>query len=396
MILTIPNFSTEVKEELLRIMDYWMKYAVDEEHGGFYGRVDGDNKPDPGSPKGIVVTARILWTFSAAHQLFPNSRYPVMAARAFKYINDYFVDKKNGGVFWQVTAEGSPQVTKKQMYGHSFAVYGLSEYYKLTKDKTVLTLLNNIANTFLWYAYDKWNGGYTEAFEEDWGDTDDYILSKGENSKSMNTHLHLLECFTNYYQATGNGNAKFHLEHSIKMMLERIINPDTGRMTLFFREDWTPTTDTISYGHDIEASWLLIEAAEVLGDVKLIEKCKAVSIKMAAAAVDGIAADGALNYEFDPATKHLETRKDWWPQNEAMVGFYNAYQLSGKVHYMEKSEKVWTFSKKYLIDYEKGEWFGSVSADYKTKSRDKVTLWKCPYHNGRACMEMWKRLGSTR
>ncbi|WP_336517856.1 AGE family epimerase/isomerase [Pollutibacter soli] len=394
MILTIPNFSSEVKDELMRIMDYWIKYTPDEIKGGFYGHVDANNKPDPDSPKGIVVNARILWTYAAVQQTFPDSQYLVMADRAYGYIRDQFIDKTYGGVYWQLNSDGTPQVKKKQLYGHSFALYALSEYCKIKKEKKVLDLTNDLAHTMIGFAWDKWEGGYIEAFEEDWDETDDYILSKGENVKSMNTHLHLLECFTNYYHATGNDLAKYHLKHSIEMMLDRIINPATNRMWMFFKDDWTPTTDTISYGHDIEASWLLFEAAEVLGDEKLIARCKEMSLKMAAAAVDGLANDGAINYEYEPSTKHLLTRKDWWPQAEAMVGFYNAYQLSGKVHYREKAEKVWMFIKKHLIDYEKGEWYGSVSADYKTKSKDKVTLWKCPYHNGRACLEMYKRLKS--
>jgi cellobiose epimerase len=209
----------------------------------------------------------------------------------------------------------------------------------------------------------------------------------------MNTHLHLLEAFTNLYRDWKDESSRFHLRHSIDVMLNHIINPATNSMTLFFTRDWERKSAIISYGHDIEASWLLYEAAEVLGDKAIIDKCKAISMEMAKAAKNGLAEDGSLNYELDITTNHLNDSKQWWPQTEAMVGFFNAYQLTGKVNYLEKSEKVWEFIKKHLIDYEYGEWCGSISADYKILSCDKITFWKCPYHNGRACMEIWKRLG---
>ncbi|HLG38905.1 MAG TPA: AGE family epimerase/isomerase, partial [Chitinophagaceae bacterium] len=151
--------------------------------------------------------------------------------------------------------------------------------------------------------------------------------------------------------------------------------------------------DIISYGHDIEASWLLCEAAEMLGDDELTNRCKTIAIKMATAAADGLAEDGAINYERNTTSNHLNDSKQWWPQAEAMVGFFNAYQLRGKVHFLEKSEKAWEFIKKYLIDRTYGEWCGAVDANHKVTSCDKVTFWKCPYHNSRACMEIWRRLG---
>jgi mannobiose 2-epimerase len=389
----VPDFKSEMKKELQNILEYWMEHVVEKNGEGFYGRVDGNNKPDLSSPKSIVVTSRILWTFSAAHLLFPDKRYPLMAKKAYDYLKKYFVDPVNGGVYWLVKADGSPEVTKKQLYGHAFAVYGLSEYYKISKDAEVLNLARSVFNTFIKHGYDKEQGGYIEGFDSDWKNTDDYILSKGEDRKSMNTHLHLLECFTNYYQVAKDETSKFHLKHSLEMMLDHIIDPATYRMRLFFKEDWTPTTPVISYGHDIEASWLLYEAAEFLGDKKLLARSKEVSLQMAKAAIDGLAPDGAINYEYDPVTKHLQDRKDWWPQAEAMVGFYNAYQLSGKVGYLEKAEKVWAFIKDHLIDYKNGEWFGGVTADYKVAGTDKANIWKGPYHNGRACMEMYKRAG---
>lgn len=391
--MTLPHYRQEVKEELLHILDYWMAHTVDKEREGFYGRVDVNNKPDLTAAKGIVVTSRILWTFAAGHQLFPHPKYPEMAKKAYNYLKKYFIDEQFGGVYWSVTAEGVPEQTKKQLYGHAFALYGLAEYYKITKEKEVLEMAIAIFRQITAHAYDKIDGGYIEAFDRNWQNTDDYILSKGENRKSMNTHLHLLEAFTNLYRVWKDADARFHLQHSIEMMLQYIIDPKTDRMTLFFTEDWKPTTSTISYGHDIETSWLLYEAAEVLEDEKIIATCKKMSISMAKVASDGLAADGGLNYEFEPEKNHLNTSKQWWPLAEAMVGFLNAYQLTGKVHFLEKSQKTWAFIKNHLIDHKNGEWFGAVDANYKITADDKMNFWKGPYHNGRACMEVWRRLG---
>ncbi|MEJ0105704.1 MAG: AGE family epimerase/isomerase [Bacteroidota bacterium] len=393
MPLTLNDFRQEVKQELFRIMDYWVQHAPDKDKGGFYGVVNGRNEPDPDAPRGIVVTSRILWTFSSVQQLFPNPDYIALAKRAYEYLLNYFIDKEYGGVYWSVTAEGAPLEKKKQLYGHSFAIYSLSEYFKISKNEEALNAAKNIFSQVIKHGYDKTNGGYIEAFARDWQNTDDYILSKGENRKSMNTHLHLLEAFTNLYRVWRSEESGFHLRHSIELMLDHIIDPATYRMTLFFKEDWQHTSTVISYGHDIEASWLLWEAAEVLGNKTLINKCKTVSIQMAKASMSGLAENGALNYEFDPVTKHRDDSKQWWPEAEAMVGYFNAYQLTGKVNFLEKSEKVWAFIKEHLIDYTNGEWFGAVDANNKVIADDKINFWKGPYHNSRSCMEIWKRLG---
>jgi mannobiose 2-epimerase len=393
MSFTLNDFRQQVKDELFRITDYWIDHSIDKDKGGFYGTVNGKNIPDSNAARSVVVTSRILWTFSAIHQLFPDARYLMMAKRAYEYLVNHFIDKEYGGVYWSVSAEGEPLEKKKQLYGHSFAIYGLSEYYKISKDEEALNAAKKIFSLVIEYGYDKINGGYIEAFENDWQNTDDYILSKGESRKSMNTHLHLLEAFTNLYTVWKNDSSRFHLKHSIELMLNHIIDVKTYRMTLFFKENWEHTSVTISYGHDIEASWLLWEAAEILNDAKLKAKCKEVSVQMAKAAVDGLADNGALNYEYEPETKHLNDSKQWWPEAEAMVGFYNAYQLSGKVHFLDKSEKVWNFIKQYLIDHKNGEWFGAVDAANKVIADDKINFWKGPYHNSRSCMEMWRRLG---
>lgn len=392
MSTTLANYREEVKQELLRILNYWKTYAIETDRDGFYGVVDSQNKQDAKAPKSVVINSRILWTFSAAHQLFPNDEYPRIAKRAYDYIINHFIDQKNGGVYWSVTGAGEPLEKKKQLYGHAFVIYGLSEYYKITKDQKVLQWAIDIFSTVVKNAYDPVNGGYIEAFEQDWKDTNDYILSKPPNTKSMNTHLHLLEAFTNLCRVWKNDEAKFHLRHSINVMLDHIIDPSVNSMTLFFTDDWKRKAPIISYGHDIECSWLLKEAAEVLGDKELLNRCDEVSISLAKASADGLAIDGSMYYELDTNTKHLNKNRHWWPQAEAMVGFYNAYQLTQKVHYLEMSEKVWDYVKKYIIDHQNGEWYAALDENNKVTAAEKISFWKCPYHNGRACIELFSRL----
>ncbi len=391
MPLSIPALGQEAYQEFNNILSYWINYSIDEEKGGFYGRVTADNKPVPNEPKSIVINSRILWTFSTAYILFRKQAYLAVATRAFNYVETYFIDTQNGGVYWSVNADGSPLERKKQIYGHAFAIFGLSEYYRATKQAKALDLAIELYKLVEKYSFDPQNGGYIEAFAPDWSQTDDYILSKGDHRKSMNTHLHLLEAYTNLYRAFPEVGLRQQLKKMLGSFTEHLIA--NNRMRLFFDEQWNVKSTEISYGHDIEASWLLWEAAEVLDDKVLLPKIKDISIGMAKAAADGLAADSGLNYELNVATSHLNTNKDWWVQAEAMVGFYNAYQLSGKVNYLEKATNSWEFIKKYLIDKEHGEWYWGVKEDHSVYNTDKINFWKCPYHNARACLEIWRRAG---
>ncbi len=391
MPLSIPALGQEAQQEFSNILSYWINYSIDEKQGGFYGRVTTDNVPIPNEPKSIVVNSRILWTFSTAYISFRKQSYLAVATRAFNYIETYFIDKEKGGVFWSVNADGTPLERKKQIYGHAFAIYGLSEYYRATKQAKALDLAIELYKLVEKYSFDPQNGGYIEAFAADWSQTNDYILSKGDRRKSMNTHLHLLEAYTNLYRAFPDVGLRQQLKKMLGVFTEHIIT--NNRMSLFFDEQWNLKSTEISYGHDIEASWLLWETAEVLDDKLLLPKIKDVSISMAKAAIDGLAADGGMNYELNVATNHLNTNKDWWVQAEAMVGFYNAFQLTGKVNYLEKATNSWEFIKKYLIDKEKGEWFWGVKEDHSIYNKDKISFWKGPYHNARACLEIWRRAG---
>ncbi|MBO9638250.1 MAG: AGE family epimerase/isomerase [Siphonobacter aquaeclarae] len=392
--LSLPAFRQEVRHEFDRILQYWQTYSPDRQDG-FYGRVDARNQPDPSASRSMVLIARILWTFSLAYEVTRNPVHRKLADRAFAYLRSRFVDPKYGGVYWSVRADGSSEVTKKQLYAQGFALYGLSEYYRTTKQPEGLAEAQKLFRVMVDKAYDSKNGGFIEAFNQDWSDTDDYILSKGPLRKSMNTHLHLIEPITNLYRVWPDAEVKKHTKALLEeVFMGHIIDPETARMRLFFTEDWQARSPEISYGHDIEASWLLYETAEILDDKPLLQKTKDLSLRMATATLDGLNPDGALTYEYNPETGHKNEERSWWVLSEQMVGYFNAYQLSGKQYFLEKSLKSWEFIQKYLLDKERGEWYlRTDAAHHASIDADKITAWKCPYHNARACFEIERRIG---
>ncbi len=391
-----PFTSQAFEQELRNILKYWEKYSPDVQRGGFYGRVTAENMPMTEAAKSVVLNARILWTFSLAHRLLKESKYLTLADRAFQQIIRYFYDQEHGGVYWSVNADNTPADTRKQIYGQAFAIYGLSEYYRITNYTPALEKAKEIFSLVEKHALDPVNGGYREAFNKDWSATDDYILSRKPWIKSMNTHLHLLEAYTNLYTVWPDALLGKQTAAMLEVIQDKIIDKNTSQMKLFFDENWKPKDNVISYGHDIEASWLFYETAEILKNPPLIDKTKRISLQMAQAATAGLAHDGALNYEFNPETGETNTERSWWVLAEQLVGFYNAYQLSGDTSYNERSKRSWEYIQNHFIDKEKGEWYGSVKADGIPVKGDKISFWKCPYHNARACAEMWRRLEMRR
>ncbi len=392
----LKEYKKEVQQELLNILEYWMAFCVDEEKGGFYGKVDNSNVADMNAGKGSVLNARILWTFSAALQKENNPAYSAIAYRAFTYILDHFYDAAFGGVYWLVDAAGNPYNTKKQVYAIAFCLYGMSEYYAATKNERALEISIELFNTIEQHSYDAQYKGYFEAFARNWGSLDDLRLSAKDanEKKTMNTHLHIIEAYCNLYKIWPDENLKYKITSLLEIFDAHIINKNTGHLELFFDEQWNVKPDVISYGHDIEAAWLLLECAEIIDDASWIEKFKIHSVAITKAAAEGLDKDGGLWYEYEPAKDHLVKEKHWWPQAEAMIGFFNAWQLTGDEVFLQRSYKNWQFTKQHIIDKQKGEWFWGVKDDYSLmQGEDKAGFWKCPYHNARACMELVKRMG---
>lgn len=392
------SLSAEMQQELHQILAYWVNFTVDETHGGFYGRITEDNVTDLKADKGGVLNARILWSFAAAYRLQPERSYQMMADRAFTYIKDHLVDAQYGGVYWSVDYQGIPVETKKQVYALAFTIYGLSEYDLAFGKQEAKTMAIKLYNDLIDHSYDQLNGGYFEAFTQEWAEVSDLRLSDKDanEKKTMNTHLHVLEAFTTLYKIWQDDGLKERIAELLYLFDTYFIDSVTGHMTLFFDENWNKKSDTISYGHDIEASWLLLEAAEAIDDVYWIQKMKETAVKMATAALEGLAGDGALGYEYEPGTAHFNIEKHWWVQAEAVVGFINAWQQNDNPLFLVTAATCWDFIKDQLLDAQYGEWYwGRNESGAIMQNQDKAGLWKCPYHNSRACMEVVRRLNAV-
>ena len=388
-------FKNELSYELSNILNYWMKTTPDEQFGGFVGRIDEENHVVAYAPKGSVLNARLLWSFAAAYNLDKNPEYLKYADRAYQYILQYFIDKEFGGVYWTVDGEGNPLDTKKQVYAIAFTIYGLSEYYIASGIEEVKTLSISIYNLLVEKSYDHINTGYLEAFTRDWQPISDLRLSDKDanEKKTANTHLHVLEAYTNLYRICQNDGLKLQTASLIHNFLDHFIDAKTNHLLLFFDEHWDSKSSLISYGHDIEATWLLQQAAGVIDNDILMEKIKAINIPIAEAAIEGLDTDGGLWYELED--HQLIRQKHWWVQAEAMVGFYNAWQIIGNDKYLAIAENNWQYIKSKILDKQYGEWLWGIDENgAPMKGEDKAGLWKCPYHNSRACIEIIKRISA--
>ena len=394
----LEKYEADLENELFHILDFWQKKSIDKDNGGFHGKIDNDNIIFKEAPKGSVLCSRILWTFSAAYNLTKNENYLLTAQGAFEYFKEYFFDKEFGGVYWTVDYRGNPLDTKKQIYALAFAVYGLSEFYISSKNEEAKELAIELYHTILKYSYDHENGGYIEALSCDWKDLADLRLSKKDanEKKSMNTHLHLLEAFANLYRVWTNEKLEERITELIFIFLNHIIDPKTHHLILFFDEKWNKRSNIISYGHDIEAAWLIEEAAVIIKNQSLLEQVKKKSVLLAHAAIEGLDRDGGLWYENDVNENNLIKEKHWWPQAEAMVGFFNTWQITGDEKFLQRSLSSWNFIQQHIRDQKNGEWFWGIKENNTVVNDNKVGIWKCPYHNGRACIELIKRLEGIR
>jgi mannobiose 2-epimerase len=406
------------------ILHFWMTQMVDEEHGGFYGRMDHSGTLHPDAEKGAILNARILWSFSAAYRVLGNPEYLAMATRAKDYIIDHFIDPEYGGIYWSVDYKGQPLDTKKQFYAIGFAIYGLTEYARATGDREALDYALQLYDCIEEHAFDRVHNGYIEACTRAWGKIEDMRLSELDANypKSQNTHLHIIEPYTNLLRCLKELHAQescdyvpvlgsvlpigitipvetivaveTSLRNLIDIFTEKILNPETCHLDLFFEMDWTRGAGHLeSYGHDIECSWLMHEAALVLGDKKVLAKVEPIVRKVAKASEKGLRPDGSLIHEANLDTGHVDDDLHWWVQAENVVGCFNLYQYFGDESALEKAVRCWDYIKSQLIDFEHGEWYWSRHSDGSLNtSDDKAGFWKCPYHNSRMCLEIIERI----
>lgn len=392
--MNLEQYSREAQTEFESILSYWMNHTLDEENGGFYGHINTLNQVTHQAEKGLVLNARILWSFSAAYIYTQENKYAQIAERAYQYLIQHFKDEPFGGFYWSVDYLGQPFQERKQIYGQAFVVYALCEYYQCSQDAAAL---DQAIQLFTWIekcGQDLENGGYWEALSRDWQIIEDVRLSEKDanEKKSMNTHLHVLEAYTNLYRVWPDEKLGLQIEKLLHLYQTRLIEPTNYYQHLFMDENWVVKSNIISYGHDIEASWLIWEAAEALGKTHLQEAIKPFVLGLAKTALKGIAQDGGMHYELHLETNHLDTDKHSWVQAEAAVGFLNAYQITGDQTYLVQSWKSWQFLQKYIVDHQNGEWHWGVTDTYQNMNDVKVGFWKCPYHSTRACLEVLSRI----
>ena len=423
---TIKNMKAEMQDVLENnILRFWLDKMQDSEQGGFYGRMDGHHQLHPEAEKGAILNARILWSFSAAYCVLQKPEYMEAATRAKDYFIEHFIDPEYGGVYWSVDNTGRPLDTKKQFYAIGFAVYGLSEYARATGDREALDYALQLYDCIEEHAFDREHNGYIEACTREWGEMADMRLSELDANypKSQNTHLHIIEPYANLYrclrefQEAESPNCNYvpaigavlplgitvpqetinrvesSLRNLIDIFTDRILNPDTHHLDLFFEMDWTRGASRLeSYGHDIECSWLMHEAALVLGDKKVLEKVEPIVQMVAKASEKGLCPDGSMIHEANLDTGYVDADLHWWVQAENVVGWLNVYQYFGDEKALQRADACWQYIKQNLIDYEHGEWFWSRRKDGTLNlSDDHAGFWKCPYHNSRMCLETIER-----
>ena len=390
----LKQLKTELSAELDSILKYWSKNTIDKENGGFIGQIDFNEHIIANTEKGSVLNARILWSFSSAYKVTKNENHKKIAQRAFEFLSEHFYDPEFEGLFWSINADKTPKDTKNQIYALAFTIYGLTEYYAVSKEDKALEIAKNLYLKIQEHSYDPVNKGYFEALTRDWLPIEDLRLSDKDanEKKTMNTHLHIVEAYANLFKVWKDKKLQNDIIELLETIEKHFINTKTGHLRLFFDENWIEKPDVISYGHDIEAAWLLLQCAEITEDKTLIARYTQHAIQMAEVTQEGLDTDGGLWYEFDPEKNELVAEKHWWVQAEALIGFYNAYQLTQDENYLNIVLKNWDFIKNYILDKQNGEWYWGINQDYTAIKKDKAGFWKCPYHNGRACLELIHRI----
>jgi mannobiose 2-epimerase len=384
-----PEFDTEME----RIAAWWLAHAVDNDNGGYFGEVDLSGAPIHETPRSVILIARILWFFSAAAKHGQNQFFDQQAERACDYLLSAFIDSDNGGVFWAVDREGRACNTRKQAYAQAFAIYGLAAFHRLTEDAkaidTAYSLFGLLEKRFHDHAY----GGYWEAFSGNWSPIADMRLSDKDNNtpKSMNTHLHIMEAYAELYRARPNAALKAALRRIVELHLDRIMTPCGQRLRLFFSREWEELSHTVSFGHDIEAAWLLCDAAETLGEAALTERARRAAVSLAEEVLrSAVGGRGDVFYEKDLSTGRVERARVWWVQAEAMVGFMNAFELTKDKRFADAVRASWSFIRRHVIAPD-GEWRGLSDIDKNVEPRW-AGPWKACYHNGRSMIEMSVRV----
>jgi len=380
----------EVREELLKhISPFWS--GLKDDRGGFYGSVDFELNLNQDAVKGVILNSRILWFYSNIYTAFGEKQALANARHAYEFLKRYCFDKDDEGVFWMLNADGTPCDDMKHTYNLAFAIYGLSSYYTVSGEKEALELAYRLYRTIETKCTDAY--GYLEAFDRRWKLIENDKLSEDgfDAKKTMNTLLHIIEAYTELYRADGNAEVANSLKKALLLCKNKVYDSKKHILNVFFNEKMESIADLYSYGHDIEASWLIDRACEVLNDSVLTAELGEMTAQIADKVLASAFENGALNNQ--QCRGIVDKTRIWWVEAESVVGFLNAYQKSGDEKFLRASLQTWQYIKRYMIDQRAGsEWFWCVDSNGKPLAKKPIVEpWKCPYHNGRMCMEVIKR-----
>ncbi len=391
------------RQEAASIADWWVTYGLDHEQGGFWGEVGADNLPVKDAPKCIIQNARILWFFGEAAQHLQNPAYQQAATRAFDYMLQHFWDTEHGGVVWMLSAAAEVQDARKHTYAQAFAIYGLCAYYTWSQNPLALERALQCFELIEAHARDTQSDGYLEARSRTWQEVDDIRLSAKEDlsPKTMNTHLHVMEAYTALYGAVRHlpeveARVRGRLENILNLICDRFMDPQSGHLRMFMSMDWQDRSKTYSFGHDIEAAWLINAALGVLqGSSFNPEPCRAAVRQLTEVSFEeGLQADGSMAEEVDWHTQAL-VPPAWWVQAEAMVGFTYAWTLGQESRYRDAASQLWQHIQLDYKDEAGGEWFWYSKQAVDPSRAYKSGAWKGPYHNGRAALLMMRLLNQS-
>ena len=383
----------EIEHELTsNLLPFWLDAAPDTIHGGYFGEIDSQGRGRESAPKSAILGARILWTFSAAYRVYGLESYRQLADRVQAYYLQYLIDKRYGGAYWTVTPDGGILDATKQTYATAFGIYALSEHFRATGNVQSLDAARSLFRLLEDKVHDHDKGGYREVFARDYAKPlKEGVDGREGPSKTMNTHIHLLEAYTNLYRVWPNDELEACLYELIGILESKLYDAKTGHLILFCDDDWKSLEPVDSYGHDIETAWLLAEAAEVLGDEATSASIRQQSVRMTDAAYEGLCQDGVIIYE--KTAKGLEEKQSWWVQSEAIVGSLNAWQITGQRKYFDQAVTSWNYIKSHFIDPKNGGWWCNLDAKGKHNDKEmKGSMWNCPYHNSRMGLESILRL----
>lgn len=394
----IEKMKSLAKDHLTKkILPFW-ESLKDEENGGYYGYMDFDLKIDKEAVKGCILNSRIMWFFANAAVTLNDESIMPYAKHAYDFMKKNCVDYENGGVFWSVKYNGEPEDTTKHTYNQAFSIYALSSYADAVKHfngdekeaeealKLAFDLEKNIETRM------KDDKGYLEAFKINFEPESNEKLSENGvmAEKTMNTLLHVFEAYTELYRVTKDAATAEHLRWIFDIFEKKIYNPKLHRQEVFFDKDWNSIIDLHSYGHDIETSWLMDRGCEVLGDAKVTATIDPISTDLADKIYNRAYVNHSLLNECEKGVDN--TTRIWWVQAETVLGFLNAYRKTNEERYLAAAEDVLNYILTKLTDPRDGsEWYWCLDENDKPiTEKPIVEPWKCPYHNGRMCMEIIK------